>query len=112
MITGWRVGILAVFPSTPSSPPQMFLQINRITPSGGDMEKGQGSQDRGLPGGEVAISMSASMDSVGLVNFGRTPVQVIMSLYIHVVYTIISIHVFTGCLHMCMHIHWSVAIFQ
>ena len=75
----WRIGCV---PITSVSPPQMFLQVNRITPSGGDTEKGQGSQDRGLPGGEVAISMSASMDSVGLVNFGRTPVQVIICLYI------------------------------
>jgi hypothetical protein len=50
-------------------------KINRITPRGGVKEKGQGSQDRGFPGEEVAISMPASMDSAGLVNFGRTPVQ-------------------------------------
>ena len=59
-------------------------------------EKGQGSQDRGFPGEEVAISMPASMDSAGLVNFGRTPVQVSLNNYT-CLQCISSSSVFAGC---------------
>lgn len=45
-------------------------QVNRINPSG-DVERGQGLNDK-----ELEASLSSSLNSVGLVNFGRTPVQV------------------------------------
>lgn len=49
----------------------MYLyQVNRINPSG-DVERGQGLNDK-----ELEASLSSSVNSVGLVNFGRTPVQV------------------------------------
>lgn len=48
-------------------------QVNRVNPSG-DVERGQGSKDRRLAG--MAASLSSSVNSAGLVNFGRTPVQV------------------------------------
>ena len=48
-------------------------QVNRVNPSG-DVERGRGLNDKGLAGREA--SLSSSVNSVGLVNFGRTPVQV------------------------------------
>lgn len=48
-----------------------FHQVNRINPS--DVERGKGLKDKGLAGMEASLS---SVNSAGLVNFGRTPVQV------------------------------------